>query len=435
MDLSAIRVQEVRLRKDLEDLGEFGEAPGGGIMRTALSDADLEARRWFKRRMEEAGLRVREDAAANIIGRVDPTSGPAEGPCIATGSHIDAVLNGGKLDGALGICASLEALRAIGESGLPVPRPLELIVFTDEEGGHFAGTFGSRAMFNLLAEGEIFRSKGGGRPSLAQSLQRIGKDPEQISQAVRSPSEFQVFLELHIEQGPVLESLNIPIGIVEGIVSIDRFLLHVEGKAGHAGTTPMNLRDDALVKAARLITALNGVFRSAGPGLVGTIGELRVDPGAFNIIPGKVEMSLDLRSMKKIPLRSVRKQIREVAHSMGNVRIETLLSKGGVSMDPRIMKGIEISCRERGVRWKRMGSGAGHDAMTFPTQGIPTGMIFVPCIDGKSHCPEEDICWEDAALGAQILADTIMRIAHGPETRKLGTRGKSLNRYSPEGKK
>ena len=424
MGISAIRVQEGRLRKDLEDLGKFGEASDGGMVRTALSDADLEARRWFKGRMEESGLRVREDAAANIIGRMNPTSGPAEGPCIATGSHIDAVLHGGKFDGALGICASLEALRAIRESGLPIPQPLETIVFTDEEGGHYAGTSGSRAMFNLLAEGEIFKSKGVGRPSLAQSLQRTGRDPEQISQAVRSPSEFQAFLEVHIEQGPVLDSLGIPIGIVEGIVFIDRYLLHVTGNAGHAGTTPMNLRDDALVKAARLITALNKIFRSAGPGIVGTIGELEVHPGAFNIIPGKVEMSLDLRSMKKTPLQSVRKQIREIAHSMGNVRIEPLLSKGGVTMDPGVMKSIEISCRERGIRWKRIGSGAGHDAMTFPTLGIPTGMIFVPCIGGKSHCPEEAIRWEDAALGAQILADTMMRIAYGLQTKKPGTKGK-----------
>ncbi len=423
MDISAIRVQEGRLRKDLEDLGKFGEASGGGMVRTALSDADLEARRWFKRRMEESGLRVREDAAANIIGRMNPTSGPAEGPCIATGSHIDAVLHGGKFDGALGICASLEALRAIRESGLPIPQPLETIVFTDEEGGHYAGTFGSRAMFNLLAEGEIFKSKGVGRPSLAQSLQRTGKDPEQISQAVRSPSEFQAFLEVHIEQGPVLDSLGIPIGIVEGIVFIDRYLLHVTGNAGHAGTTPMNLRDDALVKAARLITALNKIFRSAGPGIVGTIGELEVHPGAFNIIPGKVEMSLDLRSMKKTSLQSVRKQIQKSAHSMSNVRIETLLSKGGVAMDPRVMKSIEISCRERGIHWKRIGSGAGHDAMAFPTQGIPTGMIFVPCIGGKSHCPEEAIRWEDAALGAQILADTMMRVAYGLQ-KKRGQRAK-----------
>jgi hydantoinase/carbamoylase family amidase len=411
MDLSGIEVRAERLRKDLEKLGKFGEEPDGGILRPALSDADLRARAWFKGRMEEAGLRVREDAAANIIGRLEPAAGTSGAPCIATGSHIDAVLHGGKFDGAAGICAGLEALRAIGESGIPIPLPLELIVFTDEEGGHFAGTFGSRAMFNLLGEQEIHKSRGAGRPSLAEDLERMGKDPGQIGRAVRSPSEFRAFLELHIEQGPVLDSLGIPIGIVEGIVFIDRYLIHVEGEAGHSGTTPMDLRDDALVKAARLITSLNGVFRSAGPGLVGTIGEMKVLPGAFNIIPGKVEMSLDLRSMRKTPLESVRRKMRKIIQSMEGVRLEMLDSKGGVKMDSAVMKTIILSCRERGVRWKRMGSGAGHDSMTFPTQGIPAGMIFIPCKEGKSHCPEEAIRWENAATGAQILADTIMRMA------------------------
>jgi len=411
VDFSAIRVREDRLRKDLEELGKFGEGPGGGIRRPALSPADLEARRWFKGRMEEAGLVVHEDGAANIIGRLQPTSGSSEGPCLATGSHIDAVPQGGKFDGALGICAGLEAFRAIRESGLSIPRPLELLVFTDEEGSHFAGTFGSRAMFNLLAKGEIFKSKGPGSPSLAQSLQQMEKDPENIDQARRSPSDFLAFLELHIEQGPVLDSRGIPIGIVQAIVAIDRYLLHVEGRAGHAGTTPMHLRDDALVKAARMITAIRRAVRSAGAGTVGTIGELKVYPGAFNIIPGKVEMTLDLRSMKKTALRRVRKKIQEIVGSIKGARMETILSKDGASMDRRIMKLIELSCKQRGIRSLRMGSGAGHDAVTFSAQGIPTGMIFVPCKEGKSHCPEEAIRWEDAALGAQILADTVMRLA------------------------
>jgi len=422
MDFSLIKVKGERLRKDLEDLGKFGEEPDGGILRPALSDADLKAREWFKARMREAGLRVREDGAANIIGRLEPSSGLSGVPCIATGSHIDAVPHGGKFDGAAGICASLEALRAIGESGIPIPAPLELIVFTDEEGGHFAGTFGSRAMFNLLGEGEIYKSRGAGRPSLAEDLERMGKEPGQIGRAVRSPSEFRTFLELHLEQGPLLDSLGIPIGVVEGIVFIDRYLIHVEGEAGHAGTTPMNLRDDALVKAARLITSLNRVFRSAGPGLVGTIGEMKVQPGAFNIIPGKVEMSLDLRSMRKAPLESVRKNIRKIAQSVEGARLEMLNSKGGVRMDSGVMKAIILSCRERGVSWKRMGSGAGHDSMTFPTQGIPAGMIFIPCKEGKSHCPEEAIRWEDATTGAQILADTIVRMARGIEGEKAKRR-------------
>jgi len=410
MDISRIKVNKVRVRRDLEDLGKFGEEPDGGILRPALSDADLKAREWFKGRMRDAGLSVREDAVANIIGRLEPASGAEGGPCIATGSHIDAVLHGGKFDGAAGMCCSLEAFRAIQESGLPIPCPLELMVFTDEEGGHYAGTFGSRAMFNLLVEDEIYKSRGAGRPFLAQSLERMGKDPVQFGKAVRSPSEFRAFLELHIEQGPVLDSLGIPIGVVEGIVAIDRHMIEVEGKAGHAGTTPMRLRDDALVKAARIVTSVNRAVRSLGADIVGTIGEMKVHPGAFNIIPGRVEMTLDLRSMKKSLLKTARGKIREILRSTPGARLATALSKDGARMDRKIIGLIEESCRQRSVSCKRMSSGAGHDAMTFPTQGIPTGMIFIPCKEGKSHCPEEAIRWEDAAIGAQVMADTIMRI-------------------------
>jgi N-carbamoyl-L-amino-acid hydrolase len=411
MDISAIRIQENRLRQDLLDLGRFGEFSGRGIKRTALSDADLAARHWFKERMREAGLEVHEDAAANIIGRMDPAAGPKGEPCVATGSHIDTVAQGGKFDGALGICAGLEALRAIRESGLSLPCPCELLVFTDEEGSHFAGTFGSRAMFSHLQEGEMEKSRGAGMANLAQDLRRMGKDPEKIAQAGRSPSDFRAFLELHIEQGPVLEEMSVPIGIVDGIVHLGRYLIRVEGKSGHAGTTPMHLRDDALVKAAGIVTAVNEAVRSAGSEIVGTIGEFRVQPGVINIIPGEVEMALDLRSMKEAKLASVKKKIEKIVHSTDQASMRTILTKGGVKMDPEIMMAIELSCRERGIPFHRMGSGAGHDAMTFPMVNIPAGIIFIPCVGGKSHCPDEDIRFEDATLGAQVLADTIVRLA------------------------
>ena len=410
-DIPAIRIKERRLRRDLLDLGRFGETAGGGIGRTALSDADLAARQWFKERMREGGLEVREDAAANITGRMDPLSGPNAGPCIATGSHIDAVAQGGKYDGALGICAGLEALRAIRESGVSLPCPCELLVFTDEEGSHFAGTFGSRAMFNLLQEGEMEKSRGAGMASLARDLKRMGKDPQKIAGARRSPSEFRAFLELHIEQGPVLEDMGVPVGIVDGIVHLGRYLIRVDGKSGHAGTTPMHLRDDALIKAAGIVTAVSEAVRSAGPEVVGTIGEFRVLPGAINIIPGRVEMSLDLRSRKEEKLTSVRRQIEKIVSSTDKAGMDTILTKGGVKMDPDVMMAVELSCRGRGIPFHRMGSGAGHDAMTFPMVNIPAGMIFIPCVGGKSHCPDEEIRFEDACLGTQVLADTIVRLA------------------------
>jgi hydantoinase/carbamoylase family amidase len=305
----------------------------------------------------------------------------------------------------------LEAIRAIQESGIFIPCPIELLVFTDEEGGHFAGTFGSRAMFNLLAEGEIHRSKGNGQRSLAEDLRRAGKDPSQISRAVRSPAEFRAFLELHIEQGPLLDSAGIPIGIVEGIVSIDRYFIKVKGRPGHAGTIPMHLRDDALVKAARIITAVNEALLAAGSDIVGTIGEMKVYPGAFNIIPGVVDMYLDLRSWSESARLSMRNILERIIASVENAQIELLLSKPGVTMNPAVMEAIARSCEERGTPYQRIFSGAGHDAMTLAARGIPMGMIFIPCLEGKSHCPEEEIRFEDAAVGAQILADTMIRIA------------------------
>jgi len=415
MNLLAIKVQADRLQKDLLNLAEYGQEPDGGMMRTALSDADLEARRWFKSRMKESGLHVREDAAANIIGRLDPTEGPTDAPCIAIGSHIDTVLHGGKFDGALGICGGLEAIRAIQESGLFIPCPIELFVFTDEEGGHFAGTFGSRAIFKMLVDNEIHRSKGSGLPSIAQDLKRMGKDINSFDDVVRSPSEFRAFLELHIEQGPVLESIGVPIGIVEGIVASERYIIKVKGRAGHAGTTPMHLRDDALVKAARIITSLNNTIISIGSDFVGTMGQVVVKPGAFNIIPGSVNIFLEIRSFREVIITLGREAVQGVIRSFDNVHVEPVVSKGCVASDLAIMDMAELSCRERGIRFHRMGSAAGHDARTFAQQGVPTGMIFIPCKEGRSHCPEESINWDDAAVGAQILADTVLRI--GSETK------------------
>jgi len=417
MDLSAIRIDAHRLQKDLVDLGGIGEVPGGGLLRTALSDADLEARRWFKSRMEEAGFRVREDAAANLIGRIDPSPESTSSPCIAIGSHIDSVPNGGKFDGALGLCVGLEAARAIRESGLPLPCPLELLVFTDEEGNHYAGTFGSRAMLDLLLEGEIYRSRSEDQPSLSADLLRIGKDPARIAEAIRQPAEFRAFLEVHIEQGPILNAV-IPIGIVEGVVFLERYIVRVMGQSGHAGTTPMQLRDDALVKAARIITGVHEALVQSGTDMVGTIGNLHVYPGVFNVIPGRVDMFLDLRAMDELTLDSGRNTIREIVESEKNVQAELLLSKGGISMDTDIMQTIEDSCRERAIPCIRMGSGAAHDAMSFQSRGIPTGMIFIPCEKGKSHGPEENVRWEDAARSAQVLADVVIRIGFGGRREK-----------------
>jgi hydantoinase/carbamoylase family amidase len=212
--------------------------------------------------------------------------------------------------------------------------------------------------------------------------------------------------------------MNIPIGIVEGVVFLERHIIRVVGQSGHAGTTPMQVRDDALVKAARIITGIHEALVHSGTYIVGTIGNLQVFPGVFNIIPGRVDMFLDLRAMDKLTLDSGRNTIREIVASETNAQAELILSKGGISMDADIMQALEDSCRERAIPCTRMGSGAGHDAMSFQTRGIPTGMIFIPCEEGKSHGPEEAIRWEDATRSAQVLADAVMRIGFGGRREK-----------------
>jgi hydantoinase/carbamoylase family amidase len=272
-------------------------------------------------------------------------------------------------------------------------------------------------MLDLLLEGEIYRSRSEDKPSLSADLLRIGKDPARIAEAIRQPTEFRAFLEVHIEQGPILNAA-IPIGIVEGMVFLERHIIRVVGQCGHAGTTPMQLRDDALVKAARIITGVHEALIHSGTDMVGTIGNLQVYPGVFNIIPGRVDMFLDLRAMDELTLDSGRNAIREIVKSETNAQAELILSKGGISLDADIMKAIEESCRERAIPCTRMGSGAGHDAMSFQTKGIPSGMIFIPCEEGKSHGPEENVRWEDAARSAQVLADVVIRIGFGGRREK-----------------
>ncbi len=418
-----VKIDSERLWNDLTELSRFGGESGCGVERLALSDVDLAARRWFVKKMEEAGLKVKEDAAANLIGRLEPENVSSEKPCIAFGSHIDTVLNGGKFDGALGICAGLEVMRAIKEQNINLLYPAELLVFTDEEGSHYAGTFGSRAMFGLIKEEELERSRRTGKPSLGEDLRCLGKDPGQIKLARRHPREFKAFLELHIEQGPVLDSKRIPIGIVEGIAALRRYLIKVKGKEGHAGTTPMPLRDDALVKAAEIILKVHKLLlheaerkkgQAGEPDLVGTIGEIQVYPGAINIIPGEVHMSLDLRSSQGDKLASVARAIRDIVSSVKGAFLELIIAKEGVLLDAWIKEIIADCCRRRGILFSHLWSGAGHDAMTFPLVNIPTGMIFIPCKEGRSHCPEEEILPEHALLGAQILADTVIRLATNP---------------------
>jgi N-carbamoyl-L-amino-acid hydrolase len=400
------RINADRLWADLMALGEIGYAEGRGVTRTALSETDLAGKAWLVRTFEEAGLTVTIDAAYNAIGRL-PRGTPGAG-LVAIGSHLDTVPQGGKFDGMLGVLAGLECVRTIREHGIELPWDLEIINFTDEEAAHNAGTVGSRAMLGQLKDGELTKSVGKGRPTFAEDLAKAGKDPNRIGEACRDPKEFACYLELHIEQGRRLESEGVQIGAVTAIVGIYRYLVTVEGEASHAGTTPMALRDDALVKAASVFTLLPEWVRERNPEMVGTIGQVELHPGATNVIPGRCKFVVEVRSQHQADMLHLREVLQGYAAGRPGWQVETIFEKDGTPCAPHLIQAVADAARHEGLSCIRMPSGAGHDAQSLAAAGVPTGMIFVPCRRGMSHSPEEWIEPAQAAHGGQVLLRTLL---------------------------
>ena len=404
-----IAINPDRLWNDLQELAKIGYREGRGVSRPALSDADMAARQWLTDRMQATGLDVRVDAAANVIGTL-PATGARPQKVLAIGSHLDTVPQGGKFDGALGVLAGLECARVIRENGLELPWDLEVINFCDEEAAHNAGTVGSRAMLGQLQPEEIYVSKAKGMATFADALKRSGKDPQKIHEAARDPNLFEAMLELHIEQGSRLESEGVRIGVVTGIVGIYRYLVTVKGEANHAGTTPMHLRNDALVRAAPMFTLLPQWVRAQNKDMVGTIGQVTLEPGATNVIPGECAFVVELRSMAASDMIAVREKLDQWVGAQPDAAIRTIHEKGSVNLSESLIELIHQSSRAEGLSAIQMPSGAGHDAQSF-TSHVPSGMIFIPCYQGKSHCPQESIEPQQAGDGCQVLLATILVLA------------------------
>ncbi len=403
------KINADRLWADLMAVGKMGFTPGRGASRTALSDADLHAKEWLIGRLREAGLETSVDAAYNVVGRLP--SRTAGAGLVAVGSHLDSVPGGGQFDGVLGVLGGLECIRTIRERGIELPWDLELINFCDEEAAHNAGTVGSRAMMGSLADGEIFQRIGQGRPSFADDLSKAGRNPERIGEARRDPRAFTCYLELHIEQGARLESQGIQIGAVTAIVGIYRYLVSVEGEPAHAGTTPMALREDALVKAAPLFTLLPEWVKARDPDMVGTIGRLELQPGATNVVPGRCRFTVEVRSQKREDMVHLREVLKAHAAARRGWKVETIFEKDGTPCAEHLIQAVADAAAQEGLSCIRMPSGAGHDAQSFAAAGVPTGMIFVPCRRGVSHSPDEWIEPDQAAQGCQVLLGTLLGLA------------------------
>lgn len=392
-----------QLLEDLEVLGQIGRVPAGGLERIAFSPTDGEGRRWVAQQMSRLGMAVHTDAAGNTIGRYPGTEQTL--PAIALGSHTDTVPQGGIYDGALGILGGLACIRALQEAQQRLRHPLVLINFSAEEATMAGGTLGSYALTGLLNPAVIDGIAWDGQP-VRTHLQNASLEPSRLHEAHQTAGNYAAFLELHIEQGATLEARGLPIGIVEGIVGIRRYLVTFHGYANHAGTTTMDRRQDALVAAAPFITLVREV--AVAHGIVGTIGKLTVLPGAPNVIPGKVEVHLEIRGLTDGVLDQAEAQLQAAAHT-AHADFAAVSNKPPVQSDPRLLSAIAAACAELGLPALPMPSGAGHDAMNMAAL-CPMAMIFVPSQAGVSHSPDEYTAPEACVNGARVLLATLLKL-------------------------
>ncbi len=398
-------VNRSRLEHNLLTLGGIGRDPvTGGIERVAFSSADLEARRWFINRLEKAGLSVRIDEIANIIGRL-PGQNPEAG-AIVLGSHLDSVPQGGRFDGALGLMIALEIVEAMRDLNIHLSHPLEIVSFSDEEGG----LLGSRGWIGILTD-EDLNEDYHGQP-LTGILRDMGLDPDAVSEARRSPDEIAVYLEVHIEQGRVLEREGLQVGIVEGIVALDEYEITVRGAANHAGTTRMPDRKDPLAAAARMVVSIREEVLAQGGDLVGTVGMIEVEPGAPNVIPSLARFTIDIRDPSRIILdRAIANLVNRFDTIAREERVTvewaTLVQIPAAPADQMVINTLLEAVTPYGYPHRVMPSGAGHDAQSI-ARLAPMGMLFAPSIGGLSHTPAEFTRTEDAAACADVLLRAVM---------------------------
>ncbi len=403
-----LRVNADRLEAQLKKLATFGRNAQGGNDRVAFSDFDIAARIHLTSYLENLGLKVSTDAAGNLIAYRQGKQKGAK--AIAFGSHIDAVPNGGHYDGDVGVMGGIEVLETLIENNVMTDHPLELIIFSNEEGA----IFGSRAMAGKIDQATLEVQTASGFTN-GEGVKRIGGDPDRILEVKRTSDDLHAFLELHIEQGNILHKNKVDIGVVEGIVGLNWWDVEITGFTNHAGTTPMNDRKDAMIAAAQFVLAVNEIVTSTEGAQVGTVGRIEAFPGAPNVIPGKVIASLELRDLNAEKIKSLYKKIEQKGFEIG-ATTGTKFSFTPIDAtaepaltDLRIQSLIRSKAKTLGYSHKTMPSGAGHDAQDMAVI-TPTGMIFVPSVNGISHAPEEYSTPEAIAKGANVLLHSILEL-------------------------
>ncbi|AGT10881.1 N-carbamoyl-L-amino-acid hydrolase (plasmid) [Paracoccus aminophilus JCM 7686] len=401
--LSNLRIDTARLGADLAALAEITE-PGRPWTRRAFTPKFLEGRAWLEGRMQAAGLTTRIDAAGNLIGRLaGKTSGAG---VLMVGSHSDTVPDGGRFDGIAGVLAGLEIARAVQDQGITFAHDLEIVDFLAEEVSIFGvSCVGSRGLSGQLPEDWLSRIADG--RDLKAAIAEAGGAIEEATPR----ADVKGFLELHIEQGPVLEAEGLPIGVVTAIAGITRVLVTVAGRPDHAGTTPMNARQDALIPAAELVLAIRAKADAlaAGPGhFTATVGEFRMEPNAANVVPARVEMLIDARASERADMEAFLDWLGTEGARHG-AEVKVLSDNPPKPSHPAVCDLLEAAAEKLGAGHRRMVSGAGHDA-AWMGRIAPTAMVFVPCAGGRSHCPEEWAETGDIALGAAVMLETLIEM-------------------------
>ena len=404
-------VNPTRLQSDLERLSEIGrDSATGGITRLGYSENELAARDYVTALMKQAGLSVRTDPAGNLFGSRE---GSANVPSLLFGSHADTVLNGGRFDGAVGTIAAIEVIRALNEANIKTRHPLEVVVWTNEEGNHFGiSTMGSAIAAGVLGP-EILTRKDDQGATVAAWLKRYGQDPAHLTDARIAKGSVAAYLELHIEQGPNLERAKIPIGVVQGIVALKRWRCVVSGFANHAGTTPMDSRRDALAAASRETLAVRQAVLAESGRQVGTVGYVKVEPAAVNVIPGRAEFPVELRDLDAAKIDRMWTRIQSNFQEIDKEEnVTTQCSEfdaiAPARTDPAMQSAIRSAAQSLGLATLDLPSGAVHDAQLM-ARIAPFGMIFIPSHNGISHAPQELSSWPDIANGAEVLYRSILQ--------------------------
>jgi len=416
---TAITINKRRLLRDLNAMSRIGIGDHGSVTRLVFSIKELRSRQFLIHLMRQAGLQIHIDRIGNIFGRLNGANPKA--PAVLAGSHLDTVLHGGKFDGTMGVIGALEAVRTLKEQKVTLRSPVEVVCFVGEESSRFGySTLGSSLVAGEVHGADLSNAADAQGTKLEDILSSLGIYRSNLRSMRREPASVKAYLELHIEQGPILEAKKKPIGVVTSIAAPTRFRVVFTGQADHSGTTPMEMRKDALVAASELIVAVEKISRRYSRmekgRVVGTVGAMKIEPGVINAIPGKAELSVDIRSItasaKNRVVRLVQAKIREIARRRHvQIAILPIREENPVPLDKRLVHLLKECCEAKGIAYEVMPSGAGHDAMQM-AKITPSGMLFIPSRRGISHSPLEWSDPEDICLGTQLLLDSIVRVAN-----------------------